>query len=63
MSSTSKSRLQIIMTSLDSLFATAHIDDRNELVKELRDYLSRQSSAARRPGYDKHTNPATIAHA
>lgn len=59
MSNTAKTRLQIVLTSLDSLFATAHADDRPELVKELRDYLSLQNSAARRPAYDPHTNNAT----
>ena len=59
MSNTAKTRLQVVLTSLDSLFATAHTDDRPELVKELRDYLSRQNAAHNRPGYDAHRNGAT----
>lgn len=59
MSSTSKERLQQAYPLLDALFAKAHPDDRPELVKELRGYLSRQLSAVNRPGYDKHSNIAT----
>lgn len=59
MSSTAKTRLQETLTTLDELFAKVHPQDRPELVKELRGYLSRQNSAAHRPGYDKHTNLAT----
>lgn len=59
MSNTAKTRLQVVLTSLDSLFATVHTDDRPELVKELRDYLSRQNSAHSRPVYDPHRNNAT----
>lgn len=59
MSQTAKARLQVLLTSLDSLFATAHPNDRDDLVKELRDYLSRQTAAARQPGYGKHSNRAT----
>jgi hypothetical protein len=60
MSSTSKARLQTIKDSLDTAFANAHTDDRLEMVKDLREYLSRQASAAKRPGYDdNHSNAAT----
>lgn len=59
MSSTSKARLQTVKGDLDLLFGNAHPDDRLELVKELREYLSGQNSAAKRPGYDKHANSAT----
>ena len=60
MSSTSKARLSTVKDSLDSMFANAHPDDRQELVKDLREYLSAQASAAKRPGYDhKHSNAAT----
>lgn len=58
MSSQTKERLSLIKTSLDSLFATAPASDRPELVKDLRDYLSLQNSASKRPTYDK-TNNAT----
>lgn len=46
MSSTSKTRLQSVLGVHDLMFANAHINDRPELVKELREYLSRQNSAA-----------------
>lgn len=59
MSNTAKTRLQIVMTSLDSLFATAHTDDRPELVKELREYLNRQNAASKAPGYGRNYNQAT----
>lgn len=62
MSATSKARLQTVMTALDGLFAGSHPDDRDDLIKELRDYLSRQKSAVAAPGYGKHTNAATGAH-
>lgn len=58
MSSTIKERLAAIKTSLDSLFVSANANEKPELVKELRDYLSRQNSAAKRPSYDK-ANVAT----
>ncbi len=60
MSSTSKDRLQTVYGVLDLLFANAHVNDRPELVKELREYLSRQNSATKCPAYDpKHSNSAT----
>lgn len=59
MSSTSKTRLQSVLGVLDLMFANAHINDRPELVKELREYLSRQNSAAKQPGYDNHATLAT----
>lgn len=59
MSSTSKARLQALFEQMDNLFGNAHPDDRQELVKELRDYLSRQNSGAKRPSYDPHANTAT----
>lgn len=63
MSSTSKERLSAIKGTLDHAFANAHPDDRQEMVKDLREYLSRQNSAAKAPGYDtKHSNAATGSH-
>lgn len=59
MSNTAKTRLQVVLTSLYSLFATVHTDDRPELVKELRDYLTLQNAACKAPGYGNHTNRAT----
>jgi len=59
MSSTSKARLQAVKDQLDALFGNCHSDDRQELVKDLQEYLSGQNSAAKRPGYDKHANSAT----
>lgn len=59
MSSTSKERLSSIKGNLDQAFANAHSDDRIEMVKDLREYLSRQASAAKQPCYDKHSNVAT----
>jgi|GEM_PF-2549451 len=59
MSGTSKARLQAAKAHLDGLFANAHTDDRLELVKELRDYLTLQRSAANRPAYEAHSNSAT----
>ena len=49
MSSTSKERLAEITAKLDTTFTNAHQDDRPELIKALRDYLSLQVSAARVP--------------
>lgn len=51
MSNTTKARLQLLLTSLDSLFSTAHAADR--------DYLSRQRAASTAHGYGKHSNRAT----
>lgn len=60
MSSTSKARLSTIKDSLDTAFANAHSDDRLEMVKDLREYLSLQASKAKAPGYDaRHSNAAT----
>lgn len=60
MSSTSKERLSAIKDNLDHAFANAHPDDRQEMVKEMREYLNRQNAAAKAPGYDtKHSNAAT----
>lgn len=59
MSSTSKDRLNVIKGFLDAAFGNAHSDDRLEMVKDLREYLSRQASAAKQPCYDKHSNAAT----
>lgn len=60
MSSTSKERLQSVFGVLDTLFANAHAHDRPELVKDLREYISRQNSAAKQPAYDHtHANAAT----
>lgn len=60
MSSTSKARLQALFEKLDHAFANAHADDRPELIKELRGYLSRQNTADSRP-YDKHHSSAITA--
>lgn len=59
MSSTSKGRLNTLMEHLDSLFSSAHPQDVPELIKALRDDLSRRNAQARQPGYDKHVNVAT----
>lgn len=59
MSSTSKARLQAIFDHMDLLFSRAHPADVEEIVKELRSDISRRASAARAPGYDKHSNVAT----
>lgn len=59
MSTTSKARLNVVLGQLDSLFSLAHPQDVPELVKALRDDLSRRNSKARQPGYDKHVNVAT----
>lgn len=55
MSSTSKARLQDLLKQLDTLFTNAHPSDVPELVEELREDLRRRNSAAKRPGYDRHT--------
>lgn len=60
LSSTSKARLQAdAFPMLDSLFGKAHPSDVPELAKEIRSYVARIVSAARRPGYDRHSNNAT----
>lgn len=59
MSSTIKARLALVKTNLDSLFAGANAAERAVIIKDLRDHLSRVNSAAREPGYDKHSNSAT----
>lgn len=56
MSTTIKQRLAESKERLDSLFAGANATERTEIIKDLRDYLSRVNSAAREPGYDKHSN-------
>lgn len=59
MSSTVKEQLAAVKSKLDVLFANTTAAERPDVVKELRDYLSRTNSAAREPGYDKHSNSAT----
>jgi hypothetical protein len=59
MSSTIKSQLSAIKAKLDLLFANANATERPEVIKDLRDYLSRTNSTSRAPAYDKHTNAAS----
>lgn len=59
MSSTSKQRLNEVKEKLDHPFANCHSDDRLELVTDLREYLSNQRSAAKRPACDPHANGVT----
>ena len=58
MSSTTKDRLALVKTSLDSLFASTTSADVEDLVKDLRDYLTLKRSAAARGTYDPKTNRA-----
>lgn len=59
MSSTVKDQLSTIKAKLDVLFANTNAAERPEVIKELRDYLSRTNSTSRALAYDKHTNAAT----
>lgn len=59
MSSTIKERLSAAKEKLDLLFASTNASERAAVVKDLRDYLSLQNSAAKRPAYDSKTNNAT----
>lgn len=57
MSSTSKDRLTQVKDSLDSLFSNAHPSDREDLIKDLRSYLSLQNAAGKHSGYDRKASP------
>lgn len=59
MSSTSKARLQTVYGVLDLLFANAHRDDRPALVKELREYISRQNKGGTSQYDDHHSSAIT----
>lgn len=59
MSSTVKQQLSEVKSKLDVLFANTTNAERPDVVKDLRDYLSRTNSTARAPSYGKHSNAAS----
>lgn len=61
MSSTAKTKLQALFTTLDETFAKVHPDDVPEMITEIRRDLATRK-AGRASGYDtKHLNAATAA--
>jgi hypothetical protein len=59
-SQTSKSRLQNeVFPALDRLFGLAHPEDRTDLCKEIREYLTRIRAQSKESVHDKHSNAAT----
>lgn len=57
MPTTFKDRLSLIKASLDGIFASARPDEKTEVIKELRDYLSLQNSTVNRLAYDTKRSP------
>lgn len=60
MSTTAKARTTAAIERIEAdLRVLTHPDDLAGYIAELRSLLSRHAAAAKRDGYDKHTNAAT----
>jgi hypothetical protein len=62
MTTTAKTLLQTrVFPALDELYAKVPSFDREEVTKEVRQYIARVKSAGRASPHDTHTNNATTA--